>query len=70
MAESPVFSLRSSTRNATLSPGDSSTSSACQKVDVNVFPLVDPRLTNLVLGMVIGLSMALAWHLVAWALHA
>lgn len=29
----------------------------------------DPRLTNLVLGLVIGLCLSLVWHWAAWALH-
>jgi hypothetical protein len=34
-----------------------------------VFPVFDPRASNLVLGMVIGLSLALAWHWVSWTIH-
>lgn len=32
-----------------------------------VFWFFNPRLPDLVLGLAIGLSLALAWHWVAWA---
>lgn len=34
-----------------------------------VFPSFHPRLPELMLGMAIGLSLALAWHWVAWTIH-
>jgi hypothetical protein len=34
-----------------------------------VFPIFDQRFTDLVLGVVIGLSLALAWHWVSWTFH-
>ena len=34
-----------------------------------MFPVFDPRMTDLVLGLVIGLSFALAWHWVTWTIH-
>ena len=34
-----------------------------------VFSFFDPRVHDLVLGLVIGLSLALAWHWVAWTIH-
>jgi hypothetical protein len=34
-----------------------------------VFPVFDPRLTDVVLGLTIGLSLALAWHWVAWTIR-
>ena len=34
-----------------------------------VIPFLDPRAPNFVLGLVIGLSIALAWHWVAWTVH-
>ena len=34
-----------------------------------MFPMFDPRFSNLVLGVTIGLSIALACHWAAWALH-
>ena len=33
------------------------------------FPVFDPRLPDLLLGMIIGLSLALTWHWVAWAVR-
>ncbi|MBI3996279.1 MAG: hypothetical protein HY352_01345 [Candidatus Omnitrophica bacterium] len=35
----------------------------------SVFPFLHPRMPNFVLGLAIGLSLALVWHWVAWALH-
>ena len=35
----------------------------------SVFPFFDPRATNVMLGLAIGLSLALAWHWVAWTFH-
>jgi hypothetical protein len=34
-----------------------------------VFRFLDPRAPDFVLGLAIGLSLALAWHWVAWAIH-
>ena len=34
-----------------------------------MFPLFNPRLPNLVLGLAIGFSLALAWHWVAWTVR-
>ena len=34
-----------------------------------MFPMFDPRSTDVILGLVIGLSLALAWHWVAWVIH-
>jgi hypothetical protein len=34
-----------------------------------MFPVFDPRMTDLVLGLCIGLSFALAWHWVVWTIH-
>lgn len=34
-----------------------------------MFPVFDPRLPNLMLGMAIGLSVALACHWLAWFLR-
>jgi len=34
-----------------------------------VFPFFNPRASDLVLGLAIGLSLALAWHWVAWAIR-
>lgn len=34
-----------------------------------MFPVFDPRVTDLVLGMAIGLSLATAWHVVVWAIR-
>ncbi len=34
-----------------------------------VFPIWDPRFSDLVLGVTIGLSVALVCHCAAWALH-
>ena len=34
---------------------------------VGMFPILDPRMANIVLGLFIGLVLALAWHWVAWA---
>jgi hypothetical protein len=31
-----------------------------------MFPVFNPRAADLVLGMAIGLSLALVWHWVAW----
>jgi len=31
-----------------------------------MFPIFNPRAADLVLGMAIGLSLALAWHVIAW----
>jgi len=33
-----------------------------------MFPVFDPRSTDLVLGLIIGLSFAMTWHCVALAL--
>jgi hypothetical protein len=35
----------------------------------SVFPFLNPRVPDFVLGLAIGLSLALAWHWVAWAVH-
>lgn len=32
-------------------------------------PFFDPRLPDVVLGLMIGLGIALAWHWVVWAVH-
>lgn len=34
-----------------------------------VFSFFDPRASNLVLGLAIGLSLSLAWHWVHWAIR-
>jgi len=34
-----------------------------------VFSFLNPRAADLVLGLAIGLSLALAWHWVAWTIH-
>jgi len=34
-----------------------------------MFPFFDPRATDLVLGLIIGLSFAMAWHWVALVLR-
>ena len=34
-----------------------------------LFSFLDPRAPNFVLGLAIGLSFALAWHWVAWAIR-
>jgi len=34
-----------------------------------VLPFFHPRVTNLVLGLTIGLSLALAWHWVSWTIQ-
>ena len=36
---------------------------------VLVFPFLNPRAADLVLGLAIGLSLALVWHWVSWAAH-
>ncbi len=36
---------------------------------VVVFPFFDPRAPDLVLGLAIGLSLALALHWVSWTIH-
>lgn len=37
--------------------------------NVAVFPVFDPRSTDLVLGLAIGLSLAMVCHWVSWAVH-
>ena len=32
-----------------------------------MFPILNPRLPDLLLGMIIGLGIALAFHWIAWA---
>ena len=34
-----------------------------------MFPIFNPRCADLILGLVIGLSLALTWHWIAWAFH-
>ena len=34
-----------------------------------VFPFLHPRVPDFVLGLTIGLSLALAWHWVAWTIR-
>lgn len=34
-----------------------------------VFPILNPRLPDLMVGMFIGLVLALAWHWAAYAFH-
>ena len=36
---------------------------------VSVFPFFNPRAADLVLGLVIGLSLSLAWHWVYWTIY-
>jgi len=36
---------------------------------LSVFPFFHPRFPDLLLGLVIGLSLSLAWHWVTWAIH-
>ncbi|MBI3011603.1 MAG: hypothetical protein HYY58_03835 [Candidatus Omnitrophica bacterium] len=36
---------------------------------VLVFPFLNPRASELVLGLAIGLSLALAWHWIAWTIR-
>ena len=40
-----------------------------ETLQYRMFPVFDPRMTDLVLGLAIGLSFALAWHWVAWTIH-
>ena len=35
----------------------------------SVFPFLHPRVPDFVLGLTIGLSLALAWHWVAWTVR-
>jgi hypothetical protein len=34
-----------------------------------VFSFLNPRAPNFVLGLAIGLSIAVVWHWVSWAVH-
>ena len=34
--------------------------------EASVFPFLHPRVPNFVLGLTIGLTLALAWHWAAW----
>jgi hypothetical protein len=36
---------------------------------LSVFPFLHPRVPNFVLGLAIGLSVALVYHWAAWAIH-
>jgi len=41
---------------------------ACEGV-TRVLPFLNPRAADLVLGLAIGLSLALAWHWVTWTIR-
>jgi hypothetical protein len=43
-------------------------SRVCEGVAVFV-PTFNPRLANVILGVVIGLVLSLAWHVFAWAIQ-
>ena len=32
-------------------------------------PVFNPRMPDLILGLMIGLTLALTWHWVAWTIH-
>ena len=32
-------------------------------------PMLNPRLPDLFFGLIIGLTLALTWHWVAWTIH-
>jgi len=37
--------------------------------DSTQMPVFNPRFHDLLLGLVIGLSMALTWHWIVWTVH-
>ena len=45
------------------------TSSHNQRGTPVYLPTFNPRLPDLLLGLMIGLTLALSWHWVAWTIH-
>jgi len=61
-AGQPLFFLITDGESARLRP----LVEPCQPSEDVVFGFFNPRLPDLMLGLAIGLSIALAWHWVAW----